>query len=190
MGKANYSFSFLCLVDMQRTGCASEFSNFVLSLRPAMESSGLVWFYFLNRVQIPLYCVTTSDKPHPKLPSSTALGCVSAGNPNPKPSLEGGRPPVYPVNSSWAPAVPGCDFSGMQSRLHFPIQLDHPHICHGVRTQLRAQLPSEEAEVVSMWQWRFQLLLRGSGAAPWIQQCLNSTTQQTLPALPHTEVAA
>lgn len=119
-------------------------ATFVLSLRPAMESWGLVWFYFLNRVQIPLYCVTTSEEPHPNLPSRIAPGCFSAGNPNPNPSLEGGRPPVHLVNSCWAPALPGCDFSGMQGRLWsenqcclcFPIELGHPHVCHGLRTQL------------------------------------------------------
>lgn len=60
-------------------------------------------------------------------------------------------------------------------------------------------LSSESAKVVSRWQWRFQLLLRGSEAAssilltaPWIQQglALNSTAQQTLPTLPHREEAA
>lgn len=147
-------------------------ATFVLSLRPAMESWGLVWFYFLNRVRIPLHCVTTSDKPHPDLPSGMAPGCFSAGNPNPNLSLGGGRRPVYPVNSSWAPALPGCDFSGMQSRLlsgnqcclHFPVQLDHPAMDLGLSCELC--LSSKGAGVVFRWQWKLQLLLRGSGAEP------------------------
>lgn len=169
-------------------------ATFVLSLSPAMESRGLVWFYFLNRVQIPLYCVTTSDKPHPDLPSGMAPGRVSAGNPNPNPVLEGGRPPVYPVNSCWAPALPGCDFSGMQSRgIHavciflFSWTIHRPAMDSGLSCELSSPL-----KVLSMWKWRFEGLWTSLPTAPWIQQCLalNSTTQQTLPTLPHTEAAA
>lgn len=118
-----------------------------------MESRALVWFYFLNGVQIPLYCVTTSDKPHPHLPSGIAPGCVSAGNPNPKPGLEGGRAPVYPVNSSWAPALPGCDFSGMRARgidavriFLFGWTIHTPAVDSGLSRELSSPL-----KVLSMW---------------------------------------
>lgn len=132
-----------------------------------MESWGLVWFYLLNRVQIPLYCVTTSDKPHPNLPSRIAPGCFPAGNPNPNPSLEGGRPPVHPANPCWAPALPGCDFSGMQGWLwsgnrcclHFPIELGRPQSAMDSGLSRELCLCSGGAEVVSRWEWRFQLLL-------------------------------